>query len=248
MEVNNKLDIMILNLTEDNTGSLNGLLSILNPLAYNTNITTVTYNELDTTNNNFYDGIIIIGDDTANTSFYDNNDWDKLSNIIDWSNSHSKSILHIGLGTQLGLYHYYKIEQHPLNKSLVGIYSHLSVNTSNPLVFGFDDEFFSPHNRCTTIYAKDIKAHSELDIVAISNNAGIFLVTDKEYRHIFCTGHPEYERLTLHEKLIGKLSSSESFDIPENYYPCDDFTERPQMKWKAHASLLIQNWIHLLQK
>jgi homoserine O-succinyltransferase len=33
-------------------------------------------------------------------------------------------------------------------------------------------------------------------------------------------------------------------DIPKNYFPGDDPSQKPKGLWKSHASLLFSNWLN----
>ncbi|MBR4016374.1 MAG: homoserine O-succinyltransferase, partial [Oscillospiraceae bacterium] len=35
-----------------------------------------------------------------------------------------------------------------------------------------------------------------------------------------------------------------SIDVPKNYYPDDDDTKRPLVRWRGHANLLFSNWLN----
>ena len=112
------------------------------------------------------------------------------------------------------------------------------------LVRGFDDVFYAPHSRYTTVSKEDIKKVSDLQITAESDDAGIYIVTSKDKKKIFVTGHSEYDRLTLHEEYMRDIEKGLNIDIPKNYYPNDNPKNAPVMRWRAHANLLFTNWLN----
>jgi homoserine O-succinyltransferase len=77
-------------------------------------------------------------------------------------------------------------------------YSRIPLSTSAPYLFrGFDDVFYVPHSRHTTIDRADIEAVPELRILASSEEAGVYAIFTKKGRQIFITGHSEYDADTL---------------------------------------------------
>lgn len=191
-----------------------------------------------------YDGLIITGAPVEQMAFEDVDYWDELVEIMDWSDKHCTSTLHICWGAQAGLYHRYGINKHLLSEKLSGIYEHNVLNRKHPLVRGFDDCFKAPHSRYTTVREEDILAIDELEILAYSKEAGAYLIASRDGRHIFIMGHPEYDRITLDLEYKRDLNKGISPSIPINYYPDDDCTKRPILSWRSHANILYCNWLN----
>ncbi len=202
------------------------------------------YKTFDDIKENYYDGMIITGAPVEQIDFEQVDYWNELCGIMEWSKTHVFSVFHICWGAQAGLYYHYNIQKHLLSKKMFGIYNHRITMVNHPLLRGFDEEFFAPHSRHTTVYAKDIEKCENLDVLAISNEAGVYLIADKECRQIFVTGHSEYDRYTLHNEYQRDLSQKLNIDMPYNYYNSDDITIRPSIKWRSHANLLYQNWLN----
>ncbi|MCX7714194.1 MAG: homoserine O-succinyltransferase [Clostridia bacterium] len=191
-----------------------------------------------------YDGMIITGAPVENLDFEKVDYWQELSEIMEWSKTHVTSTLHICWAAQAGLYYHYKIPKYPMEKKCFGIFSHRVNRTTAKLVRGFDNEFYAPHSRHTEIRAEDIKKVHELEILAESDEAGVYIVFSKGGRRIFVTGHSEYDANTLHDEYMRDLSKGLDIDMPKHYYPNDDPSKTPIVRWRSHASLLFSNWLN----
>lgn len=202
------------------------------------------YYMFDDVRDRWFDGLIITGAPVEQMEFEEVVYWNELTEIMEWSKTHVTSTLHICWGAQAGLYYHYGIAKVPLEKKLFGLFSHCVRNRREPLVRGFDDKFWMPHSRHTTVRREDVAAHPELTIMAESEEAGVFLVMAKEGRQIFVMGHPEYDRVTLDKEYKRDLAKGLPIELPKNYYPDDDPERRPQLLWRAHANTLYTNWLN----
>ncbi len=202
------------------------------------------YRTFDDIKGQNYDGMVITGAPVEKLAFEDVEYWDELCEIMDWSRSHVYSTLHICWGAQAGLYHHYGIQKHLLPEKLSGIYSH-KVDYKRSILFrGFDDIFYAPHSRNTTVLREDIENCPDLRILASSEEAGIYTVTARRGRQIFITGHPEYDPDTLKREYIRDSAISVDTKVPKNYFPADDPTQSPCVLWRSAANLLFSNWLN----
>ena len=95
------------------------------------------------------------------------------------------------------------------------------------------------------IFAReDIEAVPELKILASSEKAGVYAVANKGGRHIFVTGHSEYDPETLKTEYLRDKNQGLPIHVPENYFPNDDDTRDPIVRWRGHAHLLFSNWLN----
>ena len=163
---------------------------------------------------------------------------------MEWSKTHVQSTLHICWGAQAGLYYHFGIDKEMLPEKLSGVYEHHVDYKRSILLRGFDDLFYVPHSRYTTVSAEQIKATKGLRIVASSDKAGVYAVTTKKGRQIFLTGHSEYDADTLNKEYTRDKNLGINPKIPENYFPNDDDTKPPVIRWRAHATLLFTNWLN----
>lgn len=191
-----------------------------------------------------FDGMIITGAPVELLDFEQVDYWEELKTIMDWSKHHVTSTLYICWAAQAGLYYHYGIKKYPADKKIFGIFRHTLNNSLVPLVRGFDEEFLAPHSRHTDIKREDILKIKELELVAESKDAGVYIVTSKDGRQIFVTGHSEYEACTLQDEYNRDLAKGLNIEIPKNYFPDDDPSKPPKTLWKSHASLLYSNWLN----
>lgn len=194
--------------------------------------------------NRFYDGMIITGAPVENLDFNEVDYWPELCEIMEWSKTHVHSTFHICWGAQAGLYYHYGIQKYSLPQKMFGIYSHRILKPTAPLFRGFDDTFNAPHSRYTEVRAEDIAKVPDLELLSISDEAGVFAVKNKKSRQIFIFGHPEYDRETLALEYRRDIERGKRITVPAHYFPSDDPAQVPLMTWRAHAQLLYTNWLN----
>ena len=192
----------------------------------------------------FYDGMVITGAPVEQMVFEDVDYWQELCQIMEWSKSHVYSTLHICWGAQAGLYYHYGIEKLPLEKKLFGVFQHRVSHKGSILFRGFDDTFYAPHSRHTTISRAQIEAEPRLKILAESDEAGVYAISNDGGRQIFITGHSEYDTLTLDAEYRRDKAAGLPIAVPVNYYPNDDDTKAPRSTWRSGANLLFSNWLN----
>ena len=191
-----------------------------------------------------FDGMIITGAPVENLDFTDVDYWDELMTIMDWSRTNVYSTLHICWGAQAGLYHHYGIPKHSLPEKCFGVFPHTILRKQSPLFRGFDDEFYVPHSRYTENRADDILAIPELDLLSISEDAGVFAVRSHDNRQFFITGHPEYDQETLGLEYFRDIGRGLDIAPPANYFPNNDPEQTPIVRWRSAAQLFYTNWLN----
>lgn len=191
-----------------------------------------------------FDGLIITGAPVELMEFEEVNYWEELKLIMEWSKTHVTSTLHICWGAQAGLYYHYGIQKRKLDKKMFGVFEHKVLKRRTPFVRGFDDIFYAPHSRYTTVLKEDILKHYELEILAESDEAGVLIVMAKEGKQIFIMGHPEYDRISLDQEYKRDIGKGIDTEVPVNYYPSDRTEERPNLSWRAHANIMYTNWLN----
>jgi homoserine O-succinyltransferase len=202
------------------------------------------YNTFDDIKGQKFDGLIITGAPVEQMEFEEVDYWDELTVIMDWADVNVYSTLFICWGAQAGLYHHYGIPKYPLEKKIFGVFSH-HINKKNvSLLRGFDDEFYVPQSRHTEVRREDMEKVPELEIIAESPEAGVYIVKSIDDRRIFVTGHSEYESTTLQYEYERDRDKGLAIDVPKNYYPGDDPTQLPLVRWRSHANLLFSNWLN----
>ena len=191
-----------------------------------------------------FDGMVITGAPEEQMPFEEVDYWDELCQIMEWSKTHVHSTFHICWGAQAGLYYHYGVPKRDLPKKLFGVYPHKADYKRAILLRGFDDTFYVPHSRHTTVLREDIEAVPGLKILASSQEAGVYAVMNKEGHQIFITGHAEYDPLTLESEYLRDKNQGKPITVPANYYPDDDETLDPIVRWRGHANLLFSNWLN----
>ncbi len=202
------------------------------------------YDSFDQVKNRKFDGLIITGAPVEQLEYEEVDYWQEFQEICEWTKTNVTSTMHLCWGAQAGLYYHYGIPKYPLPEKMFGVYEHRVLNRKVPLVRGFDDYFMAPHSRHTMIRKEDIKTCPELTILAESEEAGVFLLLDSDGKKIFVMGHPEYDRVTLHNEYMRDKEKGLPIGVPKNYYPKDDCGNRPKLQWRSHANNLYTNWLN----
>ena len=148
------------------------------------------YTTFDKIKQRRFDGMIITGAPVENMDFADVDYWPELCEIMAWTRTHVHATLHVCWGAQAGLYYHYNIPKYSLPKKLFGVFPHTAIKKQSPLFRGFDDEFFIPHSRHTENRVEDILKVPELELLAVSKQAGVFAVKSEDNRRFFITGSP----------------------------------------------------------
>lgn len=191
-----------------------------------------------------YDGFIITGAPVEQLAYEEVAYWDEICEIMEWSKSHAYSTFHICWGSQAGLYHHYGVKKYPVSPKIFGVYKHW-INVRHEKLFrGFDDEFYVPHSRHTEVRREDIAKIPELTILSEAQDAGVYAVANLKKRQFFITGHAEYDPLTLKAEYDRDIAAGMDIQIPRNYYPGDDPSKPPVVKWRSVANLLFTNWLN----
>ncbi len=191
-----------------------------------------------------YDGMIITGAPVENLDFGDVDYWDELCQMMAWAKTHVHSTLHICWGAQAGLYYHYGVQKYSLPKKLFGIYEHTVLKKTSPMFRGFDDVFCAPHSRYTEVREADILAVPQLELLSTSDEAGVFAVKSADNRNFFLMGHSEYDPDTLAKEYFRDRDKGLDIAVPAHYFPHDDSTKAPIVRWRSTGQLLFTNWLN----
>ena len=202
------------------------------------------YKTFDDIKDKYYDGMVITGAPVELLSFEEVDYWPELCAIMEWSKTHVHSTFHICWGAQAGLYYHYGVPKYRLPEKMFGVFPHKVEYKRSILFRGFDDVFWVPHSRHTSVRREDIEAHPELRILASSQEAGVYAVTTDQGRQVFIMGHSEYDPNTLKEEYERDVAKGLPIKVPVNYFPDDDPSREPIVSWRAHANLLYCNWLN----
>ena len=202
------------------------------------------YKSFDELKDRKFDGMVITGAPVENMAFEDVDYWEELCQIMEWTKTNVHSTFHICWGAQAGLYYHYGVQKHPLPEKMFGVFKHTADYKRSILLRGFDDEFWVPHSRHTTVFREDIEKVPGLRVIASSEEAGVYAIMNKEGRQIFITGHSEYDADTLNREYVRDKNQGLPIHVPVNYFPNDDDTQEPIVRWRSHANLLFSNWLN----
>jgi homoserine O-succinyltransferase len=191
-----------------------------------------------------YDGMIITGAPVEQMPFEAVAYWDELCAIMAWTRTNVFSTLHVCWGAQAALYYHYGVPKYPLAAKMFGVFPHTLSLRHEKLFRGFDDLFYVPHSRHTEIRREDIVVNPRLQMLSESEVSGVYAVTDARRRNFFITGHSEYDPLTLKSEYDRDVAQGLPINVPLNYYPDDDPTREPVVRWRSSASMLFANWLN----
>ena len=202
------------------------------------------YKTFDQVKHRTFDGLIITGAPVEMMDFEEVDYWPELCEIMEWSKTHAHSTLHICWGAQAGLYYHYGIRKQLLPEKLFGVFRH-TVEDPNYILFrGFDDKFWVPHSRNTTVHREDIEAIEGLKVLSASPEAGVYAVKSPESRQVFLMGHAEYDPDTLKKEYLRDVAAGLDIQLPKNYFSGDDPSQPPIVRWRSCAHLLYANWLN----
>ncbi|AIQ51698.1 homoserine O-acetyltransferase MetA [Paenibacillus sp. FSL R7-0331] len=202
------------------------------------------YTTFDEISNRRFDGLIVTGAPVEQLEFEDVNYWEELQRIFEWSKHNVTSTMHICWAAQAGLYHHFGVRKVSLAEKCFGVFPHTVSHNNVKLLRGFDELFHVPHSRHTDVSREDIEANPELQILAESEEAGVYLVATHDGKQIFVTGHSEYDPFSLKWEYDRDVAKGMDVALPKHYYPKDDPQRTPPAVWRAHANLLFANWLN----
>lgn len=202
------------------------------------------YKTFEDVKDRYFDGMIITGAPVEQLPFEEVDYWQELCEIMEWSKTHVHSTFHICWGAQAGLYYHYGIKKYDLPEKMFGVFPH-KVDYKRSILFrGFDDKFWVPHSRHTSVRREDIENVPQLKILASSDEAGVYCVSTEKGKQVFVMGHSEYDPVTLKEEYMRDVNKGLDIKVPVNYFPDDNPENEPIVRWRAHANLLYCNWLN----
>ena len=202
------------------------------------------YKDFDSMKDDKFDGMIITGAPVETYEYEEVNYWDEITEIFKWTRTHVTSTLYICWAAQAGLYYNYGIKKYALEKKMFGVFKQYPLHPLLPIFRGFDDFFYMPHSRHTEIRAEEIIRNKELTLIANSPESGVSMVTARNGRDFFITGHLEYSPDTLDKEYRRDKDKRDDVEMPVNYYIDNNPVNKPLVTWRSHANLMFCNWIN----
>ncbi|MCL1079342.1 homoserine O-succinyltransferase [Parashewanella spongiae] len=202
------------------------------------------YCDFEQINHRNYDGMIVTGAPLGQINFEEVSYWTRICEIIDWSQQHVTSTLFLCWAAHAAFYHLYGLKRQLLKRKRVGVFKHVCCKQHVPLLRGFDDQFTAPHSRFSEIDIEKIVSHPDLELLAVSDEAGAYITLSKDMKNLLITGHPEYDRETLAQEYERDLQQNLPVEKPVNYFPDENPQCTPITNWRSHGNLLISNWLN----
>lgn len=202
------------------------------------------YRLFDDVKDKQYDGLIITGAPLGLVNYEDVSYWDKICEAFDWAQTNVVSTMYLCWAAHAALYHHHGLDREIREDKLSGVYFHDVLDPLERLTRGFDDEFKVPHSRYAQVKEEDYRSVEQLNVLAKSDVAGVYLVASEDKRQVFVTGHPEYDAHTLAQEYQRDLNAGLEPKLPLNYFKHDDPNNEPRSSWRSHGSLLFNNWIN----
>lgn len=255
------LNIAILNLMPTKEATETQLMRLIGNTPLQVNVTllrTATYTSQNTAQEHLqtfyrtfeevqderFDGLIITGAPVEHMDFRDVKYWRELEHVMAWAKVNVFSTLFICWAAQAALFYHYGINKQPLPEKMFGVFPHRVLDKSCPLTRGFDDRFYIPVSRHTAIDEDAVYACGELKVVAASRESGIGLMVSRDNRFVFATGHSEYDATTLANEYFRDVNKGLEISVPKYYFPDNDPTLAPIVRWRSTANLLFHNWLN----
>lgn len=193
--------------------------------------------------NEKFDGLIITGAPIEHLEFGDVTYWDELCEIFDWTQTNVQSTFGVCWGGMAMINHFHGVKKHMLETKLFGCYRHRNLAPASPILLGFSDDCVIPVSRWTEMRQSEIDAATNLTTLLGSDEAGPCLVRDPDHRATYIFNHFEYDSDTLKQEYDRDIADGTPINVPLNYYPKDDPSQKPTNRWRSHAHLLYGNWL-----
>ncbi len=192
-----------------------------------------------------FDGLIITGAPIEHMPFEDVTYWDELLEVMAWTQTHVHATFGVCWGAMAMLKHFHAVEKHMLPAKSFGCFRQSNLAKASPLLNGFSDECVIPVSRWTEVRQTEIDAAGNgLKTLLGSADTGPCLIEDPAHRALYIFNHFEYDSDTLKQEYDRDIAAGTPINVPLNYYPDDDPTNKPSNRWRSHAHLLYGNWIN----
>ena len=181
-----------------------------------------------------FDGLIITGAPIEHLPFEDVTYWEELVRVMNWTQSHVHSTFGVCWGAMAMLYHFHGIQKHMLPAKAFGCFVQQNLAPTSPYLRGFSDDLVIPVSRWTEERQNEIDA-AGLRTLLGSADTGPCLIEDPNHRALYIFNHFEYDNETLKQEYDRDVANGTPINVPANYYPDDDPTQRPRNRWRSRA-------------
>jgi len=205
------------------------------------------YRTLKDVREQYFDALIVTGAPVETIQFEQVDYWAELQNIMNWSRTHCFRHMGICWGGQALMKHFFGLEKYLSQDKLFGIFDHKLFSGKSRLLQGFTDHFPMPVSRFTYTKANEVE-EAGLEILAISEDAGVGMVRCPESGSLYVLNHLEYDADTIASEYLRDKEAGKKIQMPVNYFPNDLESETPVNHWRPFAFLLINNWLNELYR
>lgn len=202
------------------------------------------YQTWETAKHRKFDGLIVTGTPVETIPYEDVSYWQEMQRIFDWTQTNVHSTMNVCWGAMAALYHFHGVPKRQLTEKAFGVYRQQILRPSSPYLNGFADDFSIPVSRWAEITALDLAGRTDLTVLAQSDEKGVCIVEDRNFRRLYVLDHLEYDSGSLAEEYFRDLNANVPIKLPFNYFPDDDVSLPPANRWRSHAHLLLSNWIN----
>jgi homoserine O-succinyltransferase len=198
-----------------------------------------------------FDGLVITGVNALKERVEEEDIWDEVADVLNWSTTNAFSSLFLCWGAQAALKYFHNIDSIKASQKLYGLFDHRLASDRTSLLSGFPDIFPVPVSRWKTPRREDIQSKPELEIVADSPEAGANILAEpapyeegKAFypRRVYILNHPEYDTETLGNEYRRDSASNPNFPQPAHYFPGGDPSRAAPNLWR-HTAHVYTNWI-----
>ena len=96
----------------------------------------------------------------------------------------------------------------------------------------------------TDVREADLRRVSDLRVLAVSDQAGLYMASGAGGRMIYVMGHPEYDRETLKAEYERDRAKGLPIAVPARTSPATTPRGSLSLSWRSHAHLLYANWLN----
>lgn len=203
-----------------------------------------------------FDGLVITGMNALCVDMMDEEVWEELKEILEWSDKNVTSTLLLCWAAQAALQLFHGIGRKRRTHKAIGLFEHKTFSDKCHLVSGLPDRYMVPVGNWDHTSTKDILGCPALELIASNKDTGAGFISepvlfdDGRYyypKRLYSLIHPEYDTDTIDKEYKRDMRKYENLPAPENYYPNNDHTQKPMNTWR-HTGQIYSNWVRAIYR
>ncbi len=162
------------------------------------------------------DGLIVTGLEPRALRLADEPYWPRLSDLLDWAESHTFSSIWSCLAAHAAVQRLDGIERVRLEHKRFGVFRH-DVLPGHPLVHGIGSSVATPHSRWNDLPAAQLRGAGYTTLLTSPEAGADLFIKQSRSLLVFFQGHPEYEETTLlreYRRDVGRYLRAEQTNYP----------------------------------